>query len=92
MNIVDAFLGRFLNRLVSTARIMNADAVIVGMQPAVAMTLVELGITLPDLATTLNIDLGVELLRKRLGLVSKDDSKKEPEDRSIDHIEGNRPG
>lgn len=92
MNIVDAFLGRFLGKLVSTARIMDAEAVIVGMQPAVALTLVEMGITLPDLSTALNIDLGIELLRKRPGIVGRDEGNEETEERNIDHIEGHGSG
>ena len=92
MNIVDAFLGRFLGKMVSTARIMDAEAVIVGMQPAVALTLVELGITLPDLSTALNIDLGMELLRKRLGLLIEDESYEDFEERNSERIEGDGPG
>ena len=73
MKTVDAFLGRFLGKLISLARIMKTEAVIVGMQPAVALTLVEMDITLPGALTAVNMDRAREVLQVRM----KEDVKKD---------------
>ena len=63
LDIVDSFIGRMLGNIASMARILDAETVVVGMQPSVAITLVELGLALPGIRTALNVDRGMELLR-----------------------------
>ena len=65
LEIVDSFIGRMISTIAGLSRIMDAQTVLVGMQPAVAITLVELGLTLPGVATALNVERGMALLRKR---------------------------
>jgi rsbT antagonist protein RsbS len=62
LDMVDSFIGRMLGTIASTTRVLGAETVVVGMQPAVAMTLVELGMTLGTLRTALTVEAGMELL------------------------------
>ncbi|MES2634363.1 MAG: STAS domain-containing protein [Pseudomonadota bacterium] len=64
LEIVDSFVGRMLASISGIARIMDASTVVVGMQPAVAITLVELGLSLEGVRTALNVERGMELLRQ----------------------------
>ncbi|MEH6389193.1 MULTISPECIES: STAS domain-containing protein [Pseudomonas] len=63
LEIVDSFIGRMIANISGLSKIMDAQTVLVGMQPAVAITLVELGLNLPGVATALNVDRGMQLLR-----------------------------
>ena len=62
LEIVDSFMGRMIANISGMARVLDAETVVVGMQPAVAITLVELGMSLPGVRTALNVESGMELL------------------------------
>ena len=67
VSIVDSFMGRILGNIAQMSKIMDAQTVVVGMQPAVAITLVELGLTLTGVHTALDVEMGMELLRTKIG-------------------------
>lgn len=68
LSIVDSFMGRILGNIGSMTKIMDAETVVVGMQPAVAITLVELGLELTGVSTALNVERGMALLESRISL------------------------
>lgn len=67
VSIVDSFMGRIIGNIASMSKILDAETVVVGMQPAVAITLIELGLPLKGVHTALNVERGMELLKAMIG-------------------------
>jgi len=79
VSIIDSFMGRILGNIAVMSKIMDAQTVVVGMQPAVAITLVELGLPLNGVISALNVEKGMELLRSKM-YNSNDDEEYEYDD------------
>src|SRR6185295_18382346 len=71
VSIVDSFMGRILSNIAQMSKILDAHTVVVGMQPAVAITLIELGLPMTGVRTALNVEKGMELLREKLLLMDE---------------------
>jgi len=68
LDVVDSFIGRMISNISGMARVLDAETVVTGMRPSVAITLVELGLPLEGVFTALNVERGMELLRRRVGV------------------------
>src|SRR6187549_2606432 len=78
VSIIDSFMGRIINNIASMGRILDAETVVVGMQPAVAITLVELGLPLSGVFTALDVEKGMNLLKQKIQF--EDQSTEDAED------------
>lgn len=85
VSIVDSFMGRIIGNIGVMSKLLDAETVVVGMQPAVAITLVELGLPLKGVYTALNVEKGMDLLKTKIQLVEETDET-DPDNDNNDHI------
>lgn len=83
VSIVDSFMGRIIGNIASMSKILDAETVVVGMQPAVAITLIELGLPLKGVHTALNVDRGMEKLKSMISEEPEEEEEENLEDDSI---------
>src|SRR6201996_334971 len=86
VSIVDSFMGRILGNIGVMSKLLDAETVVVGMQPAVAITLVELGLPLKGVYTALNVEKGMELLKSKIQFVDEEVVETDLEDDNGDDI------
>ena len=80
VSIVDSFMGRIIGNIASMSKILDAETVVVGMQPAVAITLIELGLPLKGVHTALNVERGMNLLKSMIGSDIQDEEENQDDD------------
>jgi rsbT antagonist protein RsbS len=80
LDMVDSFIGRMIGNIAGMSRVLDAETVVVGMRPAVAITLVELGLALPGVLTALDVEKGMQLLRDKKGRNRRKDDDGRRED------------
>ena len=84
VSIVDSFMGRIIGNIGVMSKLLDAETVVVGMQPAVAITLVELGLPLKGVYTALNVEKGMDLLKSKIQVIEEDEI--DPDDDNSDYI------
>ena len=83
VSIVDSFMGRIIGNIASMSKILDAETVVVGMQPAVAITLIELGLPLKGVHTALDMEKGMNLLKTMIGAEEADEDQDQATDDNI---------
>lgn len=86
VSIVDSFMGRIIGNIGVMSKLLDAETVVVGMQPAVAITLVELGLPLKGVFTALNVEKGMDLLKSKIQITDEDDDVDTHDDDNSDNF------
>jgi rsbT antagonist protein RsbS len=95
LEVIDHFMARLLERIAALTRLLGAESILIGMRPAVALTLTELGMTLEDVSTAVNVENGIDRLRGRLrsSVSGEEDNNEgdgqetEPSEEGLDHAD-----